>query len=150
MSTLSSCKVVPHPGAHLGIRKSREIIKIGTNGVAMARHGLLLRVHGAMGGRMLLEALPGRFDGKTGSTQIRNVEKPESWKLPINRASGRYVNPLGCFGSSLGSLGALGSPGELRGPFLAEVPNPKPTHIQTQSQTKTKPNVRAAMDDTHP
>ena len=49
----------------------------------MARHVLILRVHGAAGRRMLLEALPGRFDNKTGPTKIRNAGTPDNLKIAL-------------------------------------------------------------------
>ena len=72
-STLSNWKVVPHPDANLGVRKSanqQKNINIGTNRVEIARHGLILRINGATEVRMLLQMLLGRFDGDAGPNKF--------------------------------------------------------------------------------
>ena len=73
--TLSTWRMVPHPGQHIVWLQERNtyfFIKSGMNGSAMAPHGLILSEDGAIPSRMVFIWVWGLFDAILGAFLITN------------------------------------------------------------------------------
>ena len=64
----------------LAYQEHSKCIILGTNGVAMARHGLILSQDGATGSRKVSRYLPGLRDAIKTSKNDGNVQTPENRK----------------------------------------------------------------------